>query len=253
MSFYEEGLVPEELKPDWDMWNRMPASSLKILVSLALDLDPLKHYKDYYQKLIKKEGYLECRPDNRANKYFDYDREPEELYEIYCLEEESKLSNKDKNDIEVSNSLIDGYKKAQEEFDRSNINLFKLAFSHLEHGILNSSIEIFEIKNKIKESLIDSQASSIYICDFVDWLNNQNIPYPEQLKDCMRIPKTLRKEGLKELTTAEKSKLTQENNTLRRLFNDLVKLHFKDQDPSPYEIAKHINADPKTIGRYLKK
>ena len=219
MSFYENGLVPEEIQPEWDVWGKIPALPLERLVGLALNLDPLKPYKDYFEKLIKKEEDLECRPYNRANLYFDYDHEPLELYEVYCLREESNLSDKDKHDIKVSDSLINGYKTAQESLDKSSINLYDIAYSHLEHGILRPPINIISMEGTFRGSLTDSYASSLYISDFVDWLESQSIPYPEKMKNCMVMRE--KPEEPKELTAGEKSKLSQENTTLWQWCNCL--------------------------------
>ena len=52
------------------------------------------------------------------------------------------------------------------------------------------------------------------------------------------------------LSKGTKSSLTQENNTLRRLFNQMVNLHY-GEGVTAYQIDKDIPSSKKTIKKYL--
>lgn len=237
MQFYEEGIVQYGEKPNWDYWHRIPAASLGELCSLALELEPIdfsEQYNDYGIKLSEVREQLRSLSNKMAQTAINnLELSEEQQQSIIELEEQHNRHN----------NLLNKIKKELSNLSSRMELLINLAHAHLEHGILRTP---FVIEPPITDTR--SLAASLYISDFVDWLDSQNIPYPEQMKNCMRM-RDKPDEPL-ELTKAEKSKLSQENTTLRLLFNQMVKLHF-GESVSAYEIAKHVSQDAKTIKRYL--
>jgi hypothetical protein len=238
MQFYEEGLVPEELHPDWGMWNRRPEASLRQLVKLAIGLEP--------------------RSDSMS---ICYDYRDKAQMEFYKFEEEMTFISETGAPLEYPEKEYEEAKKHLNDanelerlLEKMIKNLYDLARSHLEHCLLIPPIDASTLSGQHSQvSFTEMYASSLYICDFVDWLDAQNIPYPEKLKNCMRMRE---KPDSSELSSGEKSKLTQENTMLKRLFDNMVKLHYKDEPVSAYAIEKDLKdinrpVDAKTIKKYL--
>lgn len=98
--------------------------------------------------------------------------------------------------------------------------------------------------------LVDSRPSEIAenkikVKDFVKLINKSTIPLPDN------FPKYRNSRDDSKLSKSEKSKLTQENNQLKKMFKELVKHHYSN-GVSAYEISKDIATSEATIRKYLK-
>lgn len=187
IQFYKDDVIPLEHQPDWEFWGRKGVASLKELVALAINVEPTSPILNIYQSNFEEyDGYH--APD------------PTGITKIDFVE-----------------------KCVKDEIVSSIIKLLDLALSHTTD--LGGILEIITTHDKytIKTFKLGMNGS-VKVSNFVNWLDSQNIPYPVQLKNCMRMRDKPTEE--KELTPSEKSGLTQKYNKLQQIFNSMVELHY---------------------------
>jgi hypothetical protein len=122
---------------------------------------------------------------------------------------------------------------AAEEKYRKYKQLLDVVNSHLSFGSL-------------VVSSCSLNSTYIVVSDFVDWLDDTGVLYPDEMKNCFRAIND------NQLSSRGKSSLSQENSTLKSLFNKMVILHYGG-NVSSYRIEedlkeKGLMVSGKTIG-----
>ena len=100
------------------------------------------------------------------------------------------------------------------------------------------------VKNDIFEGELERQPSNnsencrLKTRDYIEWLDKKKIPYPDEMKDYLKSITSLEDS---QLSSGDKSKVTQENTTLKILFNKMVRLHY-DGNVTVYTIVKDMRS-----------
>lgn len=355
MPFYEEGLIEPELHPKWEFWTKVPTANINDLTLLMIGVCPRANIFEVYDDVstalytiatqLEKEGDDEKALKNRENRKELINKTkkiklkiknakalikasikagkikppvdllaikdeigipldkfygtsiyisdfvcwlesqkipyPEPLKNCMKMRENPEISTEDEDWKEQKNIMIEPYRVGMypEEWQpdwehwakRPVIYLAQicyLAFDTDIHKIvdleratkeinthhLSLHKHVHELEDRAK-SFIDAgilkvrNNHMVTTFDFVNWLESESIPYPKKFKECIRKPRIEEKE-VEVLTSGQKSGLRQRNNRLIRLFNQMVKLHYRE-NVTAYEVAKDITADEGTIKQYL--
>ena len=228
MEFYKKRLVPDELKPDWEYVQRLPNNELYELSGLSFGVDMYKLDGEIHRE-------KECLKNNKE--LIELKEEYENSPPWDCRDaEEKRVKDKEK---ELSERLL------KLEALRNNIDgLFLLAIEHIDNGSLKSNQEY-------------PHANKINTFEYVRWLDTLKIPCPKELKNCIRPTESSID---KPLTPSEKSSLTQENNQLKKLLNEIITRNY-GEGVTAYEIKNKdnnstvsvIHTSEQTIRKYLNK